>query len=132
MTRRRIARFQAVYYVATGVWPIASMRTFEAVTGPKTEDWLVRTVGLLAATIGLVLGGRTIRVTTSARRDGEPDVALGVGSALAFATTDVAHVVRREISPIYLADAALELALVAGWLLARPAGQDAEGPGQTR
>jgi len=118
MTRRRIARFQAVYYVATGVWPMASMRTFEAVTGPKTDDWLVRTVGLLAATIGPVLGGRTVSVAGSTAPDPEPDAALGVGSALAFATTDVVHVARGEISPIYLADAALELALVAAWALA--------------
>ena len=123
MTRRRIARLQAVYYILTGVWPLASMGTFEAVTGRKTDDWLVRTVGLLAATIGLVLGGRTLADPSSA--DGHapsgPDAALGVGSALAFATTDVIHVVRRDISPIYLTDAAVELALVAGWLVARGA-----------
>jgi hypothetical protein len=111
MTRRRVALAQAAYYLGSGVWPIVSLRTFERVTGPKTDDWLVRTVGLLAATIGGVLALR-------AADGGEPDSALGVSAALAFATTDVVHVGRGVISPIYLADAAVELALAGAWLLA--------------
>jgi hypothetical protein len=111
MTRRRVALAQAAYYLASGVWPIVSLRTFERVTGPKADHWLVRTVGLLAATIGGVMALR-------AATDGpEPDAALGISAALAFAATDVVHVGRGTISPIYLADAAAELALAGAWLL---------------
>jgi hypothetical protein len=46
---------QAAYYLITGLWPLVSLRTFEMVTGPKTDDWLVRMVGLLAAAIGAAL-----------------------------------------------------------------------------
>jgi uncharacterized protein YciI len=35
--RRAVALIQAAEYVATGVWPLVSMSTFEAVTGPKMD-----------------------------------------------------------------------------------------------
>ena len=104
---RRLAQAQGAYYVATGLWPLFSMHTFEAVTGRKTDRWLVRMVGLLATVIGTSLvtgGGRT------------PDRTLAVGSALAFASIDTWYAARRTIRPVYLADAVVELALVAGWL----------------
>jgi hypothetical protein len=107
---RRLARTQGAYYLATGLWPLVSMRTFEAVTGQKTDRWLVRMVGLLAAVIGLSLVTRGQRTA---------DGTLAVGSALAFATVDTWYAARRQISPVYLADAVVELVLVAGWLRAR-------------
>ena len=47
--------FQGAYYLATGIWPLLSIGTFEVVTGPKMDDWLVQTVGVLAACIGATL-----------------------------------------------------------------------------
>jgi hypothetical protein len=29
---------QGTYYFATGIWPLASVRTFEKVTGEKTDN----------------------------------------------------------------------------------------------
>ncbi len=115
MTRRRVALAQGVYYVASGLWPIVSLQTFERVTGPKVDGWLVRMVGLLAATIGGVLGGRAL-AGDPAR---PPDAALAIGSAASFAAIDVVYAGRGRISKIYLADAAVELALVAAWLVSR-------------
>jgi hypothetical protein len=112
VTSRTLARAQGAYYLASGIWPLVSLRTFERVTGPKTDDWLVRTVGLLAATIGSVL------VLRAAPSDGRPDPALGIGSALAFAATDVVHAGRGRISRIYLADALVELGIAGAWLVA--------------
>lgn len=109
-----MAAVQGVYYVVSGLWPLVSMRTFERVTGPKVDDWLVRMVGLLAAVIGGVLLIRSARPGAHG-----PDRALGVGSAAAFAAIDVAYGGRGRISPVYLADAAAEIALIGGWLLAR-------------
>jgi hypothetical protein len=114
MTPRRVAFVQGLYYLGSGIWPLVSMRTFQAVTGPKTDDWLVRTVGLLAATIGGVLAGRAL----PADPDVPPDPTLGIGSALAFATTDVVHALSGRISRVYLADAAVELGIVAAWVAA--------------
>jgi hypothetical protein len=52
---RTILTLQAIYYLFTGIWPLVHLASFEAVTGPKTDDWLVQTVGVLAAVIGAAL-----------------------------------------------------------------------------
>ena len=45
MSRDRVLLAQGGYYVATGVAPFISRRLFEAITGPKSDWWLVQTVG---------------------------------------------------------------------------------------
>jgi hypothetical protein len=122
----RLARLQAIFYVATGVWPFVSMRSFEAVTGPKVDRWLVKTVGALVAVIGCALA------LASRRRQLAPEIVLvAAGSAAALATIDTVYVAKRRISPVYLLDAVAEMALVAGW--ARLWWQSpAESPGNSR
>jgi hypothetical protein len=109
--RRPLATVHGGYYLATGLWPVVSMRTFEWVTGRKTDRWLVRMVGLLAAVIGLAI----LR-----DRDRPVDRALPVGAALAFSAIDVVYTANGTIRPIYLGDAAVEAALIAGWLASGP------------
>lgn len=105
---RRIPALQGVYFLATGVWPLVSMKTFEAVTGPKVDRWLVKTVGVLVAVIGASL-------LADARRPSRGSRLLGVGSAAALGGVDVVYSLRGRISKIYLADAAVEAVLVALW-----------------
>lgn len=103
---RAALRFQAAYYIATGAWPLLSRRSFEAVTGPKTDWWLVQMVGLLAAAIGttLAVGAREERPAPAVRT-------LAVLSALSFAGIDTVHALRGRISKIYLGDALVEVLL---------------------
>jgi hypothetical protein len=112
-TARRVSAVAAVqgsFYLATGVWPLVHIDSFQAVTGPKTDLWLVDTVGLLVAVIGGVL------LVAALRRRVTAEVGLlAVGAALALAGIDVVFVSREVIRPVYLADAAVELALVAWW-----------------
>jgi hypothetical protein len=109
-TGKATATVQGIYFLATGLWPIVHPRSFEAVTGPKLEHWLLKTVGVMAGVMGatLLAAAREPRITRPVR-------VLGVGSALAFAGVDVWYVARRRISPVYLLDAAAELALIAAW-----------------
>lgn len=102
---------QGSYYVVTGAWPILSMATFERVTGPKTDDWLVVMVGALAVAIGVSL------LVASGRRVAASVVTLGLGSAIAFAAVDVVFVATGTISKIYLLDGVAELGIIALWLL---------------
>jgi hypothetical protein len=84
------------------------------VTGPKTDLWLVKTVGVLVAVIGgaLMLAGTSRRTT--------PEIALlAAGSAGGLAAIDTVYTAKRRISPIYLLDAAAELALLGLWITAR-------------
>ena len=115
MLTRLVALGQALFYVATGLWPVVSMRSFEKVTGPKKEDWLVKTFGLLITVVGLVVGlaGRRNRVT--------PEIALlGAGAAATLAGSDMIYVTNGQLRRVYLLDAAAEIALIAAWAIARP------------
>jgi len=105
---RKALLAQGAYFVATGVAPFVSRRAFEAITGPKREWWLVQSVGLVVTAVGAGLVGAVAfdRVT--------PEIELiATGSALGLAGIDVVYVARGRIAPSYLADAAVELALVA-------------------
>ena len=98
------------FYVLTGVWPLVHMPSFLAVTGPKTDLWLVRTVGALVLVVGSYL------LLVALRRSFHPEIALlAAGCALALAVADVIYVSRGVISRIYLADAAVEILLVLVW-----------------
>ncbi len=96
----------SVYYVLSGAWPIVHMRSFEAVTGPKVDKWLVKTVGALALANGAALAFGLRRDTIAPET-----IALAVCSAAAFSAIDLAYVARGTIRPVYLADAAAECAL---------------------
>ena len=110
LQRRHVALAQGLYYGATGVWPLLSRRTFEAVTGPKDDWWLVETVALLILPIGgaLAAAGARDRVT--------PEIELlGAGAAGLLAASDVLVAVRRRGRWSYLVDAAASGAILAAW-----------------
>lgn len=100
---------QAVYYLVTGVWPFVHLRSFLAVTGPKSEIWLLKTVSALIAVVGAALGSAALR-----ERETEEIVFLAAGSAAALGTIDVVYVARRRISPVYLLDALAQAVVLAG------------------
>lgn len=109
---RRALLFQGAYYVAAGLWPVVDITSFERVTGPKTDDWLVKMVGLLAAVIGATL----VSAAAAHRQTAAHVVTLAVGSAAAFTIIDAWYALTNRISPIYLADAVLEVALIT-WIV---------------
>ncbi len=106
------AWLQGVFYTVSGIWPLVDIDSFQFVTGPKVDLWLVRTVGLLLAVLGLAL----LRAARG-RRVSSDLILVAAGQALALAVIDVVYVTAGRISPIYLLDAAAELVLVAGWIL---------------
>lgn len=102
---RHVAIAQGAFYVATGLWPIVSMRTFELASGPKREKWLVKTMGALIAAVGAAL------VVAPSR-------ALGVLAASALGASDVWYAGKGRIARTYLLDAVAEAGLVAAWAAA--------------
>jgi hypothetical protein len=113
-SERAVLLAQGGYYVGTGVLPFASRKAFEAVTGPKTEWWLVQTVGALVTVVGAGLLAGARRGTVS-----HEIVGIAAGSAGALAAIDVVYVTKRRIAPTYLVDAAAQLAILAGLAAAR-------------
>lgn len=107
------ALVQGPFYLATGLWPLVDMRSFQRVTGSKTDLWLVKTVGGLIAVVGGVLTLAGLR-----GRVGPETTSLAMGSAAFLSAIDVTYVSKRRISRVYLLDAAAELGLVALWATA--------------
>lgn len=114
--RRWISSLQGALYLATGLWPIVHIRSFEAVTGPKCERWLVKTTGALIAATGvaLLIGAKEPRARAT--------LSLGVGIAAVLAAADVIYVFKGRIAPIYLLDAAVEVALAGASLTSHRSG----------
>lgn len=104
-----VALIQGIYYLVTGSWAVLHISSFEKLTGPKTDKWLVKMIGLLAAVIGLIIlldyGDDSIRL-------------LAILSAASFMLIDIFYSARNVISNIYLFDAAANIIFIVGWLLA--------------
>lgn len=103
---------QGIYFFVTGVWPLVSMKTFLMVTGPKTDLWLVKTVGVILAVIGLVLIVAQVNAEINTAI-----IVLAIGSALSLALVEFVYVAKRVISAVYLGDAFLELILIGWWIV---------------
>ncbi|WP_460683237.1 hypothetical protein [Modestobacter lapidis] len=104
-----LARAHGAFNVLGGLWPLLHMRSFEVVTGPKVDRWLVRTVA------GLMVANGVVQWRAEPSDDGLAGARrVGVGTALTLGSIDLVYVGRHRISRMYLVDAVLE----AGWVLA--------------
>src|SRR5436190_17756159 len=87
----------SAYFALTGLWPLLHIRSFLAVTGPKNDLWLVKTVGVLVTAIAATL------TVAAWRRNVTTEIAvLAALSAAALAAIDIVYVAKRTISKIYL------------------------------
>jgi len=103
-------RLQALYFLVTGLWPCLEIRSFQKVSGPKTDIWLVKTVGVLVSVIGGVIAAAGMR------RRITPEIAgLAVGSSAGLAAIDIYYSSRGRISRVYLLDALAEAAFIGAW-----------------
>jgi hypothetical protein len=99
-----------VYFTVTGLWAIVDIRSFQKVTGPKVDIWLVKTVGVLIVAVGAVLG------LAGKRAEPVPEVPLlAIGSAAGLTVIDIIYVAKKRIRPVYLLDAVAEMGLIALW-----------------
>ncbi|MEX0608853.1 MAG: hypothetical protein WD016_10895 [Balneolaceae bacterium] len=110
MTRLAIA--QGIYYLITGIWPLIDMYSFIAVTGPKTDLWLVRTVAMLIFFIGGGILAAGIR-----RQINLPIIIIAAGSAFGLILVDVSYVWLGIISLVYLLDAVAETLIFILWIV---------------
>ncbi len=107
-----IAFAQAAYFAVTGIWPLVSIRTFIAVTAPKTDIFLVNTVGLLVTAIAIALVSAVLRNTISFEM-----LLRAVSSSLFLTSIDVYYAAKGVIWKTYLLDSVAESLLIAGWLV---------------
>jgi hypothetical protein len=102
---------QSTYIFITGAWPIIDIKSFMMVTGPKTDIWLVKTVGALLIPVAL-----TMISFLRCKNDRYPAMILGAGIAISFICVDTYYALTDVISNIYLADAAAESIFLVGWI----------------
>lgn len=103
------------FFITSGLWPIVHMRSFEKVTGPKVDHWLVKTVGALLAVSGAVYLRAGLR-----QEKADSNIALlAAGQAATLGTVSLIYSTVGRISKIYLLDTAIEFSLVALWYRAQ-------------
>ena len=105
MSRSYVYLAQAIYYGITGLWPVLHITSFIFVTGPKTDIWLVKMVGLLTIAIAITL-------FSSYKRPGSTIRTLSIASALAYASIDVIYYFNGPLNIVYLIDAVVEMIIV--------------------
>ena len=108
---RYVLLCQSFYFGITGLWPLFSIATFERVTGPKTDHWLVQTVGVLITASAIVFFVSVLR--------GDMGISvqlLALANALGLLTVDCVFVAKGVIPRIYLADALVEMGFVLYWI----------------
>jgi hypothetical protein len=110
---RSVIGIQAAYYLGSAAWPLVSMASFVAITGPKADLWLVRMVALLILVIGVTLGIAVLRGRLQIEI-----LACALLSCLAFIGIDTVYSLSGVISRVYLGDAALEALFFAAILIA--------------
>lgn len=107
---RYLAIFQAVAYSIAAVWALVDINSFMAVTGMKTDIWLVKTVALLLLATSAVL------VTAVYYKEITMPVAvLALSNAAVLASVDIYYTMNDTISRIYLLDAGMEVVFLVAW-----------------
>jgi len=108
---KRLLRLTGGFYFLTGIWPVVHIHSFMEVTGPKTDIWLVKTVGLLITALSIGL------LRSSFRNVVQPDLVLVVLGFAGFLTAvDIYYNITDVIAPVYLTDAVAEILLILAWL----------------
>jgi hypothetical protein len=102
---------QGGYTTLTALWGLADIDSFMAITGPKTDVWLVKTASVVLMAIGLTLISYVFIKT-----DPLPAIILGILTSGGLAVIDFYYSGRGVISQIYSMDGVAEVVFALVWL----------------
>ncbi|HFK5529368.1 TPA: hypothetical protein ACGZ99_003449 [Elizabethkingia anophelis] len=120
---RIIPYIQGVYYILTGIWPLINIESFIRVTGPKTDIWLVQTVGLLLLPYGLLC----FYMANNTKKYPVIAIALALCS-LSLAGINVYYYMKHAINWVYSIDFIIEMIFLVYWILYISRGEVSENP----
>jgi hypothetical protein len=103
--------FQGTYTLITALWALIDIHSFMAVTGPKTDLWLVKTVAVLLIPISVSLILPAFFTSTIWQ-----PLLVGLLSAIGLAIIDFYYSVNNTIDEIYMLDGILQCVFVIAWI----------------
>ena len=101
---------QGTYTMLTALWGLLDIDSFMAVTGPKTDIWLVKTVSVL-----LIVIATNFFYALYFKTDRRLIIIIGMLTSLALACIDFYYTSNNTISWIYALDGVLETLFFMGW-----------------
>lgn len=102
---------QGLYTLLTALWGLLDIDSFMAVTGPKTDIWLVKTVSVLLVAIAVCL------LTAIFVHDRSlPVIILAALCNIGLVGIDFYYALHDVISNIYMLDGLAEITFLIGWL----------------
>ena len=110
---RTILTIQALYYFGTGLWGLLHIDSFVAVTGPKFDIWLVRTVSAL-----IVAEGAGFFLAAVRREINVSILSIAILSAFGLMIIDLYYSSIDRISDVYLGDALAQILILIAFLVA--------------
>ena len=102
---------QGTYTLLTALWGIIDIDSFMAVTGPKTDVWLVKTVSVVLVAVGICLISHRF-----VHGHPLPAILLGLGCSIGLGFIDVYYYAKGTISWVYLLDALAEVVFACLWI----------------
>lgn len=103
---------QGSYTLINALWAIVDIDSFMKVTGPKTDIWLVKTVSVVLAAIGI-----TLLAHASVKEVNKlPAAILGMTTSLGLSIIDFYYSGNEVISMVYAIDGAVEVLFFVVWI----------------
>jgi hypothetical protein len=107
---RSLAVAHGAFNIAGGAWPLFNLTSFAWVFGPKSDDWLQRTVA------GLLITAGWSQLRTPNTAEGRRGACrIGLGTATTLLAVDLYYVPKERLRWTYLLDALMEVAWIAAW-----------------
>jgi hypothetical protein len=102
---------QGLYTLLTALWGLIDIDSFMAVTGPKNDIWLVKTVSVVLLAIAA-----TLITYLFIQGDPLPAMVLGLLTSAGLAAIDFYYSGRKVISPVYALDGIAEVVFALVWV----------------
>ena len=104
---------QAIYTLATALWPLVDIQSFMDVSGKKTDIWLVKTVAVLLIPISMVFFSALVTKV--------PDVLLlivALFSSAGLMFIDFYYASNGTIKWVYAIDGCIQSIFISVWIYA--------------
>lgn len=102
---------QGLYTLLTALWGLIDIDSFMAVTGPKNDLWLVKTVSVVLLAIAV-----TLLSFVFVSSDPLPAILLGFLTSAGLAAIDFYYSGREVISTVYALDGIAEVVFALAWV----------------